>query len=252
MTLDEWRAFYAGLGFATIPLRPREKRPLCKGWRAAPAEHWVSAPADANIGIVTGARSGDLVVLDFDERDGPERILGLSAEQLSFVTMVVETSRGWHVYARGAGVASSTPHAGLDVRGEGGMVVAPPSIHPSGHVYRFVRPGSSIVPLGAIAPTLGAETARGADDLADVEAWISAQAPKMREAWARLRAPPSMSFDASKADFAVACCLAELGYEPSRVAAVLLQLPGSRARERGEPYALLTAQRAHLTRRPRA
>jgi hypothetical protein len=42
--------------------------------------------------------------------------------------------------------------------------------------------------------------------------------------------------------------LIELGYEPARVAAVLLQLPGSRARERGEPYALLTAERARRAR----
>jgi site-specific recombinase XerD len=244
----QMRAFFDRLGFATIPLRPREKRPLRKGWREAPVEHWKDAPADANLGIVTGSRSGDLVVLDFDERDGPERVLGFSPEELAFATMVVETSRGWHVYVRSAGVASSTPREGLDVRGEGGMVVAPPNVHPSGHAYHFLRPASTVVALEAIAPTLLQPSAAPVDDLAEVESWIALQSVKLQAAWGRLRAPPSMSFDASKADFAVACCLAELGYEPARVAAVLLQLPGSRARERGEPYALLTAERARRAR----
>jgi hypothetical protein len=107
------------------------------------------------------------------------------------------------------------------------------------------------VPLDAIAPMLRPVEALAIPELADVEEWIAMQAPKLREAWERLKNPPSASFDASKADFAIACCLSELGRDPSDVARILLQLPGSRARERGESYALVTATRARMARSQR-
>lgn len=250
MTMEGWRAFYRELGFATIPLVPRGKRPLRKGWLDGGDEQWVNVPAAANIGILTGARSGGLVVLDFDTRDGPERELGMSARQLAVVTIVVETARGWHVYARADGVACGTPREGLDVRAEGGMVVAPPSVHPSGHVYAFVGSHRGPVRLEAIAPDIAAPTPARADaDLDDAEAWIALQAPKLQEAWRRLKEPPSYSWDASRADFAVARCLWEGGWSLKETARVLQALPGSRAKARGEAYALLTAHRAALARR---
>lgn len=247
MTLDEWRALYARLGFATIPLRPRDKRPLRKGWREAHPEHWEHVPADANIGILTGAPSAGLVVLDFDTGDGPRVELGMSVEQLAVLTIVVETCRGWHVYAREPGRATSTPREGLDVRGEGGMVVAPPSVHPSGFVYRLVGGTRTVVPLAALPLDERLPETVDAGALDEVESWIAMQAPKLREAWMRLKKPPSYSFDASRADFAVARCLWEGGWSVEDAAAILLRLPGSRARERGEAYALKTAVRAART-----
>jgi len=251
MRLDEWRAEYAALGFATIPLVPCGKRPLRKGWLDGRESQWEGAPARANIGILTGARSGGLVVLDFDTRDGPERVLGMTPQQLAIVTIVVETSRGWHVYARGDDVASGTPLEGLDVRGEGGMVVAPPSVHPSGGVYAFVGTCRSVVSLDAIAPMLSMrspEPSAPIDALQEAESWIGLQAPKLQEAWRRLKEPPSGSFDASRADFAIARCLWEGGWSREDAVVVLLALPGSRARERGEPYAALTVARAFAVR----
>jgi hypothetical protein len=86
-------------------------------------------------------------------------------------------------------------------------------------------------------------------EIAQVENWIALQAPKLRVAWEKLRAPPSASFDASKADFAVARCLWEAGYSPADVAELLCKLPGSRAAERGRVYALQTAERAAAAKR---
>lgn len=132
------------------------------------------------------------------------------------------------------------------------MVVAPPSVHPSGFAYRFVSEARSVVPLSAIASGLF-DTARvEIHDFAEVERWIALQAPKLRTAWERLRGAPSASFDSSKADFAVALCLWESGRTPEQVARVLCALPGSRAQARGWAYALRTAQRAAKTRRRRA
>lgn len=252
MKLADWRTYYAGLGFATVPLVHRGKRPLRRGWLSRGDEQWVGVPDSCNMGILTGSRSGDLVVLDFDTIDGPERVLGMTPEQLAVVTMVVRTSRGWHVYTRGR-VESGTPVGGLDVRSDGGMVVAPPSVHASGHEYAFVGSQRSLVAFDAIAGELTglASTAAGeaglpaSDPCVDAaEAWVRLQAPKLQEAWRRLREPGSASFDASRADFAVARCLWEGGWSEAEAVAVLLALPGSRARERGEGYATLTVARA--------
>lgn len=253
VNLDEWCTYYRGLGFATIPLVPRGKRPLRKGWLAGGDAQWEHVPRDANVGILTGARSGGLVVLDFDTRDGPEQVLGMTPQQLAVVTIVVETARGWHVYARGEEVASGTPREGLDLRGEGGMVVAPPSVHPSGHRYAFVGAHRGLVAFDAIAPELTATTPAPVHDvLMAAEEWIALQAPKLQEGWRRLRSQPSGSWDASRADFAIARCLWEGGWSEAQAVEVLLALPGSRARERGEAYAELTVSRAFAARGKRS
>lgn len=249
--LDEWRAFYAGLGLETIPLRPREKRPLRKGWRDGGAQQWVGVPADVNIGILTGAPSGGLVVLDFDTEDGPFDVLGLRPMMLASLTMVVKTARGWHVYARSTELATTSPRAGLDIRGDGALVAAPPSVHPSGARYEFVGACRIVAELSSFTTRdmLMPVVASGALDVAGVdmelvEEWISAQWPALQAAWAKLRRPPSESFDPSRADFAVARCLWEGGYSAEQVASILCALPGSRARERGRAYALRTAVKA--------
>lgn len=248
MTLKEWRAFYAELGFATIPLVHRGKRPLRRGWLERGDEQWAGAPESSNLGILTGARSGGLVVLDFDTLDGPERVLGMTPQQLAVVTIVVRTSRGWHVYARDRAVASGTPVEGLDVRADGCMVVAPPSVHASGAAYEFVGTHRALIELSAIWPQAGRKMDADAVSVdravAAAQEWISLQAPKLQEAWRRLNQAPSASWDASRADFAVARCLWEGGWSVEEAADVLMALPGSRARERGREYAILTATRA--------
>lgn len=254
MTLEEWRRFYAGLGLVTIPLRPREKRPLRKGWREGREEQWEGAPPDANLGVLTGAISGGLVVLDFDTQDGPFEVLGFRPRELATRTLVVRTTRGWHVYARAGATATSSPRAGLDIRGDGAMVAAPPSVHPSGGRYEVVSPGMAIASLTSfttpdmLAPEAPCEPlmVEGVD-MRSVEEWISAQWPALQAAWAKLRRPPAgESFDPSRADFAVARCLWEGGYTSEEVAAILGALPGSRARERGHAYAMRTAIRARM------
>lgn len=256
MTLEEWRRFYSGLGLVTIPLRPREKRPLRKGWREGREEQWESAPSDANLGVLTGVVSGGVIVLDFDTQEGPFEVLGFRPRELATRTLVVRTTRGWHVYANTDATATNSPRAGLDIRGDGAMVAAPPSVHPSGGRYEVVGPCMAIASLTSfttpdmLAPeTPGATPAVEGVDMRGVEEWISAQWPALQAAWAKLRRPPAgESFDPSRADFAVARCLWEGGYSAEDVATILCALPGSRARERGHRYALQTALKARSAR----
>lgn len=133
---------YSRLGWSVIPLRPREKRPDIRSWakyqqQAASVEqvqrYWERHP-DANIGIVTGAVSG-LVVLDVDGDAGRKSLRGRHLP----MTPVVETGRGFHYYFAhpGGEIRTCKPAPGLDLKAEGGYVVAPPSAHPSGRQYRW-------------------------------------------------------------------------------------------------------------------
>lgn len=108
----------------------------------------------ANLGIATG-RESSLVVLDVDTRHGGGdslRVLEyLSGETLSGTRTVQTGSGGWHYYYRhpGHGVPNSAGAlgSGLDVRGDGGYVVAPPSLHASGSLYSWVDRSVEISPL---------------------------------------------------------------------------------------------------------
>lgn len=104
--------------------------------------HWWQSMPDANVGIRTGIDSG-LVVLDVDGPMGHQALLALVAVHGLFHARWARTgSGGWHAYFAhpGPAVPGSAGRVGdrLDVRGEGGYVVAPPSRHRSGRSYRWV------------------------------------------------------------------------------------------------------------------
>ena len=91
-------------------------------------------PGDGE-GICTGQRSG-IFVLDVD---GPEAAQALLALGPVPETYTVKTARGVHLYFRCPDFPVKTSGGalakGLDIRGEGGFVVAPGSMHASGAVY---------------------------------------------------------------------------------------------------------------------
>ena len=105
---------------------------------------WWSAYADANVGVATGDASG-FFVLDIDTKGGGHdtliNLMGRHGELPE--TWVVETgSGGLHLFFRmpdGIDVRNSAGAVGpgVDVRGNGGYVVAPPSLHASGRRYRW-------------------------------------------------------------------------------------------------------------------
>jgi archaellum biogenesis ATPase FlaH len=138
--LDISRHFVNVMGWSVIPLEPKGKKPVIQ-WEHyqsnKPTEkeliRWFSE-TDYNIGIVTGKIS-NLVVVDSD--DGSEAPFGLNSE------LKVKTSKGYHLYfSYTDGIKNKVRVNGqqVDVRGDGGYVVAPFSIHETGHMYRFVLP----------------------------------------------------------------------------------------------------------------
>ena len=140
---------YLALGWSVVPVQPRAKRPLVR-WsplQDAPpgrddVERWYRRWPDANVGIVTGAVSG-LVVLDVDiGHGGDESLLRLEDDYAPLEPTLESLTGGGgrHLYFRHPGHAIGNKvgfREGLDLRGDGGMVVAPPSIHPSGRAYRW-------------------------------------------------------------------------------------------------------------------
>jgi putative DNA primase/helicase len=101
---------------------------------------WWGEVPDANIGIATGSGS-NLVVLDVDGPVGEATLAEIEYTYGSLPpTRQVKTGKGRHLYFRrptGATKIKSIARKplGLDVRADGGYVIAPPSIHESGHRY---------------------------------------------------------------------------------------------------------------------
>jgi hypothetical protein len=139
-------------GFTVFPVKTATKLPLIKGWPEAATTDagtisaWWSRWPDANIGIATGAKSGT-IVLDVDVKTGGlESFEELKARIPAWPdTLTARTgSGGLHVYFQtldGLQVRNSAGRLapGLDIRGEGGFVVAPPSIHPNGNRYEWIQ-----------------------------------------------------------------------------------------------------------------
>jgi len=103
---------------------------------------WWRRWPDANLGVVTGDVSG-VIVVDVDPRSGGDGSLeGLEAGYGPLpATVEAQTGGGGrHLYLRcpGRPVVPRPVAPGLDLKGDGGLVVAPPSLHVSGAAYRWV------------------------------------------------------------------------------------------------------------------
>lgn len=149
-------------GWSVVALRPRDKRPLFP-WEAlqhdranaASVRHWFQHWPDANLGIVTGSVSG-IVVVDIDPAHGGERSLAELERGHGPLPATLEAATGGggrHLYFRHPGGSLRNRagiRPGIDLRGDGGYVVAPPSIHPNGQRYAW-RPGHSPDRIGPAA-----------------------------------------------------------------------------------------------------
>jgi len=97
---------------------------------------------DANVGTVTCRVSG-IVVVDVDLRHGGRKASPPPSPRKRRLPATVEASTGGggrHLYyvRPGTTVANRVaPRPDLDLRGDGGCVVAPPSVHPSGRRYAW-------------------------------------------------------------------------------------------------------------------
>lgn len=144
-----WALRYLSIGWSVFPVgiddKGNWKKSLIK-WRSLETQlpsseqvkEWWSRWPEARVGVVTGALSG-IVVVDVDPRHGGS-VDGLDVP----ATLISKTGGGgWHyIYEHpGNGLHIKTianwPREGIDIRGDGGYFVVPPSIHASGEAYEW-------------------------------------------------------------------------------------------------------------------
>jgi hypothetical protein len=144
---------YVQRGWSVIPCRG--KIPLAE-WKEfqtrLPLMKEIDAwPEDANVGIVTGQVSG-LGVIDIDSDKGFSGLKKILPD--NFVSPIVNTPRGGkHLYCLHSAAIRNKAGVGIegvDFRGEGGFVVAPPSVGPGGKPYTWdsdFGPGTKLPPV---------------------------------------------------------------------------------------------------------
>jgi hypothetical protein len=142
---------FAHRGISVFPCKPRGKVPITPhGCQDATtdadqiARWWKQNPL-CNIGIATGPKSG-IWVLDIDGIEGEATLSVLEQRydaELPATVEVITGSCGRHDYFRWPGDGLPIKNSagkigpGIDARGQGGYVIAPPSIHPSGRRYAW-------------------------------------------------------------------------------------------------------------------
>lgn len=148
MTLRDDALALAAKGMRIFPCMERGKEPAIKDnlKRATVDVNLISGWWQVrlfNIGIATGEGSG-IWVLDIDGDEGESTLHRLEAEHDALPpTVEALTGKGRHLYWRwptGVEIRNRQVNPdlpGIDVRGNGGYVLAPHSIHPSGRAYAW-------------------------------------------------------------------------------------------------------------------
>jgi hypothetical protein len=163
----DWAAMYRAAGLQVVPSHlPSQsvnwKRPALADWKSlqeelvpdATFERWYSAQGEhfrrPNMGLLSGRASGNVFVIDLDEYKTPQALAwwhgvlaehnnGMEPETCQQVTggggrqLFYRAPSGWQT------PTNKTP-IGVDVRGQGGFAVLPPSLHISGASYAW-KPG---------------------------------------------------------------------------------------------------------------
>lgn len=123
--------WYAEQDWPVFPLLPNEKRPAVKnGLNGATTDQarikaWWDKHPESNIGLCTGHKFD---VIDIDGPVGIKSLAGLSDDKIPDVHGKVGTPNGFHLFVLPAGDGNRAGVLpGIDYRGQGGYVVAPPS-----------------------------------------------------------------------------------------------------------------------------
>lgn len=146
---------YAARGWAIFPVSG--KRPqTARGFEDASSDPVVVERLFTDVtptGVAVACGASGLLVVDLDGPAAAEAWAELAARHGGHSeTLVAQTGKpnGLHLYFAGEGRSSAGRLGpGIDTRGRGGYVVAPPSWHPSGAVYRWLDPDAPLAPAPA-------------------------------------------------------------------------------------------------------
>ena len=142
---------YASMGLAVFPVNQSKAPYTPHGCKDAKTDkgairNWWKVHPDANIGIATGSISGGIVVIDVDIDEnkgiyGDDSLREWEREngELPETWRSITGRGGNHIFYRTDEKIKNTTnlYPGIDIRGEGGYIIAPPSIHKNGNVYEW-------------------------------------------------------------------------------------------------------------------
>lgn len=151
---------YIDQGWSILPVKPSEKRPYMTNWlqyqhtkaTKEMANSWFTSLTGAGVGMVTGRISG-VVVLDV------ESYCSIPIDELlrRYPTQMISRTGtgGYHLfYLYPNGISKIANRVGIfegaDIRADGGFIVLPPTRHPNGKLYEWVKKG----PLGVFPKAL--------------------------------------------------------------------------------------------------
>lgn len=141
MTISEQAFAYHAQGYNVMPCA-KDKRPILKEWVSQQTadqtdeqimDWWQNKYKNANIGILTGKKSG-IIIVDIDNQLGKmqanaDKMLALFPETFTVLT----GNKGYHLYYQYISGFTVSANAypqfpNVDIRSDGGQVIAPPSI----------------------------------------------------------------------------------------------------------------------------
>ena len=168
---------YARQGLSVIPLNEDAKTPALSSWKdfqskrmtiADVGQFWAENP-EYNVGIVTGSIS-NITVIDIDGEEGEESYRHADFEIPD--TMIVNTPNGRHFYLKydnrfstGTGFLNK-----IDVRNDGGYVVAPPSTVDG--VPYVLDNGSDISMMDYVPDAFQVKAGSGFKSVNDLDPWV--------------------------------------------------------------------------------
>lgn len=99
---------------------------------------------DLTVGVICGAASDRLLVLDCDN---PAALARMRDQLHDPETWIVKTARGGHIYLRTPTTVATSRLDGVDLKAHRSYVLAPGAKHPSGITYEFIRQTERIMEL---------------------------------------------------------------------------------------------------------
>jgi DNA-binding transcriptional ArsR family regulator len=229
---------YHAHGIACLPFAPSSKKP-------GPGFYWGSYQRtsqsrkeveilfrgndEPNIAILGGEPSDGLIIVDADNPqtfdEFSRRLAGLGIEtwimQRDHFVDGDPHSGGGQYYLKAPVAVESRNVDGLEIRGQGQIAIAPPSIHPTGARYQFIHRPPTIFRLPSLdaIPELSLEPAPKADN--------DRRIPRL--AWRLLNGDPEMiaRYDTrSEAEAALCASLIRAGYGFDEIVALFVRYPG--------------------------
>ena len=134
-----WAMYYRGIGWSPFPIKRADKIPLVR-WEKYQTEiasekqirEWRTQFSEASVGVATGKVSG-IVVVDVEA--------GGSTKDLPATVCAKTGGGGFHFFYKHPSVPVKNAvriREKTDIRGDGGYVVVPPSLHKSGNRYEWI------------------------------------------------------------------------------------------------------------------